>query len=119
MSGELAGKRLELLHMLVPEAARIAMLVNPNIPNASSMITTARTAASAIGRQIEVFYAGTNRDIDMAFASLVQKHAEALLVGTSTLFSDHRVQITTLAQPLVSNRSRDELQKVPVRYSFL
>ena len=84
MNAELGAKRLGLLHELLPGAARFAVLVNPNSPNAESMITDVQAAASAIGRQIEVLTASTNREIDAAFASLVQKRADALLVSPPT-----------------------------------
>ena len=51
----------------------------------------------SIGRPIEVLTAGTNRDIDTAFASLGQKRADALLVNPHPLFYNRRVQIVTLA----------------------
>jgi putative ABC transport system substrate-binding protein len=82
MNSELGTKQLGLLHELLPGAARFAVLVNPNTPLAESMIADVRAAASAIGRQIEVLYVSTNRDIDAAFASLVQKRADALLVSS-------------------------------------
>ena len=81
MNVELAAKRLGLLHELLPGAARFAVLVNPNIPVAESLIADARAAASTIGRQIEVLTASTNREIDAAFASLAQKRVDALLVS--------------------------------------
>jgi ABC-type uncharacterized transport system substrate-binding protein len=73
------------------------VLVNPNIPAAEPFIKDVQAAAATIGRQIEVFTASTNRDIDAAFASLVQKRADALLVSPAILFSDRRVQLVTLA----------------------
>jgi putative ABC transport system substrate-binding protein len=97
MSVETGGKRLGLLHELLPGAARFAMLVNPTNPNAEPNITEARAAASVIGRQIEVLAASTNRDIDTAFGSLVQKQADALLVSPEPLFTTRRVQLVTLA----------------------
>jgi putative ABC transport system substrate-binding protein len=97
MSVETGGKRLGLLHELLPGAARFAMLVNPTNPNAEPNITEARAAASVIGRQIEVLAARTNRDIDTAFGSLVQKQADALLVSPEPLFTTRRVQLVTLA----------------------
>jgi ABC-type uncharacterized transport system substrate-binding protein len=97
MSVELGAKRLGLLHELLPGAARLAMLVNPTNPNAEANITEARGAASYIGREIEVLTASTNRDIDTAFASLVQKRADALLVSPEPLFTNRRVQLITLA----------------------
>jgi putative tryptophan/tyrosine transport system substrate-binding protein len=97
MSLELGPKRLGLLHELLPGAARFAMLIDPTSPNAESEVTDLQAAAATIGRQIEVFYAGTNRDIDTAFASLVQKRSDALWVAPNTLFINRRVQIVTLA----------------------
>jgi putative ABC transport system substrate-binding protein len=98
MNNELGAKRLGLMHELLPGAARFAVLVNPGDLSTESMITDVKAAASIIGRQIEVFTAAsTNRDIDAAFASLVQKRADALLVSPNTFFSNRRVQIVTLA----------------------
>ena len=62
-----------------------------------STIRDLQAAAAAIGRQIEILAAGTNRDIDTAFASLVQKRADALLVNPEPLFRDRRIQLLTLA----------------------
>jgi putative ABC transport system substrate-binding protein len=97
ISVEITPKRLGLLHELLPRAARFAVLVNPNDANAASTITDVRAAASTIGRQIEVFPASTNREIETAFASLAQNRADALLVLPSVLFLDRRVQLATLA----------------------
>jgi putative ABC transport system substrate-binding protein len=97
MSGELGAKRLGLLQELVPRAARFVTLVNPNNPLAEAFVTDVRAAAAAIGRQIEVLTASTSRDIDTAFAMLVEKRADALLVGLDPLFVSRRVQLATLA----------------------
>jgi ABC-type uncharacterized transport system substrate-binding protein len=98
MNVELGAKRLGLLHELIPGAARFAVLVNPNNSLvAGSMITELQAAARTLGRQIEVQTASTNREIDTAFASLVQKRAAALLVTPDTLFFNRRVQLATLA----------------------
>jgi putative tryptophan/tyrosine transport system substrate-binding protein len=95
---ELAAKRLGLLHELLPGAARFALLVNPDNPGITeAFVTEAQTAASAIGRQIEVVTASTNGDIDRAFATLVNKRADAFLVSTDALFVSRRVQLVTLA----------------------
>ena len=56
-----------------------------------------QSAASAIGKQIEILTASSNLDIDAAFASLAQKRADALLVAPQILFSTRRVQLLTLA----------------------
>jgi putative ABC transport system substrate-binding protein len=97
MSGELGAKRLGLLQELVPRAARFVMLVNPNNPLAEAFVTDVRAAGAAIGRQIEVLTASTSRDIDTAFAMLVEKRANALLVGLDPLFVSRRVQLATLS----------------------
>lgn len=55
------------------------MLVNPNNPTAETMIIDAQAAAAAIGRPIEVLTASTNRDIDAAFASLMQLLADEVI----------------------------------------
>jgi putative ABC transport system substrate-binding protein len=95
----LGAKRLGLLRELLPAAARVAVLVNSNSPTiaSESVIADLLGAASAMGLQIEVLPAGTNRDIDTAFASLMQKRANALLLTNSALFGARRVQLVTLA----------------------
>jgi putative ABC transport system substrate-binding protein len=97
MSLELLPKRLGLLHELLPGAARFAVLADPSVPSAGASTAELQAAAGAIGRQIEFFNASTNREIDTAFASLVQKRADGLLVNSNPLFFDRRVQIVTLA----------------------
>jgi putative ABC transport system substrate-binding protein len=97
IGGELGAKRLDLLHELVPGATRIALLVNPVTRYAKAMITETQAAAAAVGCRIEAFTASTNREIDAAFASLVQKRAEAIMVAPASLFVDRRVQLATLA----------------------
>jgi putative ABC transport system substrate-binding protein len=97
MSLDLAGKQLGLLHNLVPNAARFAVLVDPNTLNVNSIVADARTAATTIGRPIEVLTAGTNREIDAAFTSLAQKRVDALLVSALPFFGVRRIQIANLA----------------------
>jgi putative ABC transport system substrate-binding protein len=91
------GKRLGLLHELLPGAVRFALLVTPGITTGESTIAEVESAAAAIGVQIEVLSATTNLDIDAAFATLTQKRADALLVAPQILFSTRRVQLVTLA----------------------
>ncbi|MFL4980869.1 MAG: ABC transporter substrate-binding protein [Xanthobacteraceae bacterium] len=95
---ELGAKRLALLHELLPGAARFAVLVNPDNPFITEpFVTGLQTAALAIGRQIEVASASTNSEIDTAFATLVQKRADAFLISPDALFVTRRVQLITLA----------------------
>jgi putative tryptophan/tyrosine transport system substrate-binding protein len=96
-SVELGAKRLGLLRELRPEAARIAVLVDPTWPLTEPFLSEVRAAASAIGQQIEVLYASTGRDIDMVFANLARNPVDALLVGPSPLATNRRVQLVTLA----------------------
>jgi putative tryptophan/tyrosine transport system substrate-binding protein len=97
IGGELAAKRLGLLHELRPNAALFAVLVDAHSPMTESTIRDLQAATVAIGRHIEVLIAGTNRDIDTAFASLIHKRADALLVTPQPLFRDRRIQLLTLA----------------------
>jgi putative ABC transport system substrate-binding protein len=97
MNVELVGKRIELLHDLMPSAVRFAMLVNPVDPNAQALTRNGQQAAEAIGLQIEIFAVSTKFDIDMAFASLAQKRVDAIVVSPGPLFVDRRVQLVTLA----------------------
>jgi putative ABC transport system substrate-binding protein len=84
INSALTGRRLELLHQLVPAALRFALLVNPN--DYPAQISDAHAAAAAVGRQIEIFTATSSDEINAAFAKMVAWRAEALLVGTATLF---------------------------------
>ena len=97
MHMEVAAKRLGILHELLPKAARFAVLVNPNSRNVKFEIKEALEAGSAIGRQIDILTAGTERGIDMAFATLVQKRIDALVVGPHSFFRNRRAQLLTLA----------------------
>jgi putative tryptophan/tyrosine transport system substrate-binding protein len=97
MHMEVAAKRLGILHELLPKAARFAVLVNPNSRNVKFEIKEAQEAGSAIGRQIDILTAGTERGIDMAFATLVQKRIDALVVGPHSFFRNRRAQLLTLA----------------------
>jgi putative tryptophan/tyrosine transport system substrate-binding protein len=99
MTMGMGSKRLGLLRDLLPRASRVAVLVDPNDDAmvVKSMIADVRGAAIAIGQEIEVFYAGNVDDIDTAFASLVGKRSEVLLVSPSNFFSSQRMQIVALA----------------------
>jgi len=97
MQGDLGGKRLGLLQELLPGAVRFALLVNAGIASGKSALEEVQSAASAIGKQIEILTVSSNLDIDGAFASLAQKRADALLVAPQVLFSVRRVQLLTLA----------------------
>jgi len=96
MNVELATKRLDLLQKLVPGASRFAMLVNPNSPLTNPLITELR-AAPALRDQLEILAASSNREIDAAFADVVQKRTDGLLLAPDGFFSSRRVQLAMLA----------------------
>src|SRR5712691_4409044 len=82
----LAGKGLGLLHELVPNAAVIALLVNPKLPESAHTVSDAQEAARTLGRQLLVLHASTPGEINTAFAALRQRRAAALLVGSDPFF---------------------------------
>jgi putative ABC transport system substrate-binding protein len=108
MSTELMPKRFELLSELVPQASVIALLVNPNYANTERIIKDLQEAARAKGVQLQILKAGTESEIDAAFAFLVQRHAGALVVAADPFFNSRREQLVTLA-------SR---HSVPASYEF-
>ena len=96
--GELTAKRLGLLREFVPKAARIAVLVNPaNATNAETTLRDVEPAARAMGLQLQVLKAGTNREIDAAFATFVRARPDALFVGGDSFFVSRRFQLVNLA----------------------
>jgi len=82
---------------LVPTAAEVAVLFNPKSPEAETVSRDVEAAAHAIGLQIHVLTASTESDIDAAFASLVQRHIGAVVVGTDPFFTLHRDRLLALA----------------------
>jgi putative tryptophan/tyrosine transport system substrate-binding protein len=97
-SGELTAKRLELLRALAPAVSRVAVLVNPaNATNAEATAREAETAARAIGLQIQVFNAGTSREINAAFAAFARERLDAVFIGVDPFFNSRRIQLVQLA----------------------
>jgi putative tryptophan/tyrosine transport system substrate-binding protein len=93
----LEGKRLELLHGLVPAAALIAVLLNPTNTNFQTQLRGVQDAARALGQQVSILSASTERDIDVAFATVTKSGAGALLVGSDPFFTSERDQVVALA----------------------
>lgn len=91
------GKRLGLLHEIVPGAASIGVLVNPGYPDADLELREVQEAAAAINRQVIIVRAATAAEIDTAFAALAQQGAGALLVTSDALFVSRRDQLVALA----------------------
>src|SRR5262249_16333126 len=97
LNSALGAKQLGLLHELVPSAARVGLLVNPNNSNAEVMITEGTAAASAIGLEIAGVGASDRSEIEAALATLAHNRAEALVVGADSFFFGRRLQLATLA----------------------
>ena len=94
---ELAPKRLELVRELVPKAAGIGALINPKNTNAARNLTALQEAARVKGVQLYVVEASAESDFETAFASLVSRKADALVVGADPFFNARRAQIVALA----------------------
>jgi putative ABC transport system substrate-binding protein len=97
MSIELTPKRLELLTELVPNAASVALLVNQNNPNGGRTIEYVQEAARLKGVQLRVLKAGTENEIETAFAALDELQAGPLVVGTDPFLFSRREQLVALA----------------------
>jgi len=98
LAAEVVAKRLELLRELLPKAIHIGVLVDPvNSTSAESTLRGLETATRTIGMQIQVFNASTIREVDAAFAALVNERLDALFVGISPFLLERRVQLAQLA----------------------
>ena len=96
-SADLHSKQLEFLREVVPKAAVIGLLVNPTQAAAESQQRDAQMAARALGKQILIVNASSERDFDMAFATLAQQRAGALLIAGSAFFTGQRDRLVALA----------------------
>jgi ABC-type uncharacterized transport system substrate-binding protein len=94
---QMEGKRLGLLRELVPTAALIGILLNPTNPNTERQLNDVQEAARAIGQQIHIVHASSEREFAPAFATLAQLRAEALLIGADPFFNSRRDDIVGLA----------------------
>jgi putative ABC transport system substrate-binding protein len=97
ITAELGPKRMAMLRQLVPKATIIAMIVNPNTTETETERRDVQAAALAIGQQLVVFDVSSGRDIEAAFATLVQRGAGGLLVGAGPFLTSNREQIVALA----------------------
>jgi putative ABC transport system substrate-binding protein len=91
------AKRLQLLLELRPEATKFAFVVNPRNTRAASDIQEIETAARALGRQIVVAKASTERDLEAAFETFAQRSIQALVIGGDPYFNSHAQQLVVLA----------------------
>jgi putative ABC transport system substrate-binding protein len=107
---EVGPKRLEILHELVPTAAVVAVLVNPTSPTADSQLRNLQAAARALGLQLHVLHASTERDLGTVFETLLRLRAGGLVIASDTFFATRSEQLAALtvrhAVPAI-HQSRD------------
>jgi putative tryptophan/tyrosine transport system substrate-binding protein len=102
------AKRLGLLNKVVPNAAVIGALINPNYVGAEEQSQEVREAARVLDLHVEISRAESERELEPAFAALIQRHARALLVTADPFFDTRRDRIVTLAAQF----------KLPTMYQF-
>jgi putative ABC transport system substrate-binding protein len=94
---EVAPKRLELMHELLPSVTSMALLVNPAVPALAELISrSSQAAAQALGLQLHAVHASSDRDFDAVFERLIQLRAGALVIGPDNLFTIHKEQLAKL-----------------------
>jgi putative tryptophan/tyrosine transport system substrate-binding protein len=105
---ELIAKRFELLRELVPAAEMIGVLINPTTPIFDEQLLQIKQAARATGQPIHVVNASSERELDVAFADVIQRRVGALLIAGDPFFTSRRAQLATLAAQ----------HAIPASYSF-
>jgi putative ABC transport system substrate-binding protein len=93
----LEAKRLELLHEMLPQVTTIGVLINPKYPAAKAQRQEVEEATGRLGVKTMVLDAGTEAEIEAAFATLVQQQAGALLVANDPFFGSVRATLAALA----------------------
>jgi putative ABC transport system substrate-binding protein len=97
LGGELGPKRLELIHLAVPDAHVIALLVNPTSPNSPSLTESVQTAARTLGLDLQVLQASTEGDFDRVFAAARRLQPAALVIGPDSFLTSENEQLARLA----------------------
>jgi putative ABC transport system substrate-binding protein len=97
LASALDGKKLDLLHRLVPQASVVATLVNPNYPDAKAQAADFQAAAVQLGIRPFVLSAATDADFEAAFATLKEQHIDAIVLGNDPFFGAERNQLIALA----------------------
>jgi putative tryptophan/tyrosine transport system substrate-binding protein len=95
---ELAPRRLELMHALIPSTSMVAALINPDRLTATAIARDLDAAARTLGRRIHILHASNEREIEAAFADAVQLRAGGLVIGNSTYYNTQAVQLGVLAE---------------------
>jgi putative ABC transport system substrate-binding protein len=112
-NARLGAKRLGLLHELIPAATSIAFLANPKNPETEDEANDVRDAARMLGIQILVVRAGTDSELDAAFATIAEHRAAAVMIASDTYFDTERNQIAALVArhsllSIVTSRAQSE-----------
>jgi putative tryptophan/tyrosine transport system substrate-binding protein len=97
LTGEVAPKRIELAHELVPTATEIALLINPTNPSAEALTLDSRTAAVTLGLQLNVLHASTEVELIAAFATFKRTQAAVLVIAPDSFFNSQVEQLVGLA----------------------
>ena len=97
LTREVAPKRLELAHELVPTATVFGLLINPKNPSSETVKRELQAAAVALGLKLNVLYASTEVEIDDAFTTFRQMRAGALVIGTDVFFNSQIKQLAAVA----------------------
>jgi putative tryptophan/tyrosine transport system substrate-binding protein len=97
LTSDLGAKRIGLLRELVPKAGPIGALVNPTFPVAAAQLKEVQAAAASVGVRLIIANASAERDLEPAFALLVQQRSSALMISADPFFNSRRDQIVALA----------------------
>ena len=97
LTAGLEAKLVGLLHELVPSATTIAVLVNPNYPDAEAQIREVQDAARTLGLQLHILKASSESDFDAAFATVIEQRAGAILIASDPFLFSRRNQLVALA----------------------
>ena len=97
-SADLTAKTMELLYQIAPKARVVGLLFNPNVPDSAREPADAQEAARALGLELLVLNAGTDPDIEAAFATLLQRGADVLVIGSDPLFGSRIDRLAALTQ---------------------
>jgi len=97
LASALDGKLLDIVRQVVPHAARIAALINPNYPDAKAQADEFRAAAAQLGIEPVVLFAGTDTDIAAGFAGVADKHIGAIVLANDPYFGSRQDQLVALA----------------------
>jgi putative ABC transport system substrate-binding protein len=91
------AKRLQLLHELLPHAADVGVIVNPDNPQSDEQMANLQSAAESLGLRVRLFKTASAAEIDQAFAALAQQRPDALIVAADAFFNTRARQLVTLA----------------------